>query len=161
MEEGNYKEWIERYPQNTLSIFSALLYFNGNYLKEEDIFYFINNGVYLNTPSKAYASNFDSTTILVFACEHRYLNLVRHLLKLGANVNQRDPNDISPLESGLMGHGLDCISNFEETESLVKILMEYNVDKEIKKTVFEDYCQDYLKKSEYLSNIFDSCNFIE
>lgn len=161
MEEGKYKEWVEKYPQHTLSIFGALLSFNGNFLKEEDIIYFIEKGVDINTPSEVYPSEFDSTTVLVFACEHRYLDLVRHLLKLGANVNERDPNNISPLESGLMGHGLNYIYNFEETESLVKILMEYNVEKEIKKTLFEDYCEDYLKNSEYLTSIFDSCNFIE
>lgn len=159
MEKGNYKEWVEMYPQHTLSIFGSLLNFNGNFLKEEDIVYFMNKGVDLNLSSKAYPSEFDSTTVLVFACERRYLELVRHLLKLGANVNQRDPNGISPLESGLMGHGLNCTFNFEETESLVKILIEFNVKKEIRKFILEDYCQAYLKDSEYLCNILNSCEF--
>jgi hypothetical protein len=160
MEEGKYKDWVEKFPKHTLSIFGALLTFNGNFLKEEDIVYFMNNGIDLNLPSKAYASEFDSTTILVFACEHRYLELVRHLLGLGVDVDQRDPNQISPLESGLMGHGMNCIYNIEETESLMRILTESNVKKEIRKFILEDYCQEYLKKSEYLSSILNSCKFI-
>ncbi len=86
---------------------------------------------------------------------------MRHLLKLGANVNQRDPNDISPLESGLMGHELNCIFKTEAVEPLVKLLEEYGVKKEIKKTVLEDYCKEYLKNSDYLSNILNSCEIIE
>lgn len=161
MEQGNYKQWIEKYPQHTLSIFGALLSFNGSRLTEEDIVYFMNKEIELNVPSKAYHSEFESTTLLVFACEHRHIELAEHLLKLGADVNQRDPNNISPFESGLMGHGASCIYDSEQVESLVKLLMKYGMKKEIKGNVLEDYCEHYLEKSEYLSTLLNSCIQIE
>lgn len=156
-EQGIYKQWIEKYPQHIQSIFGALLNFNGSRMTEEDILYFMSKGINLNDSSKAYSSEFESTTLLVFACEHRHIHLVEHLLKLGADVNQRDPNDISPFESVLMGHGANCIYDSEQVESLVKLLLKYGMKKEIKGNVFEDYCEHYLEESEYLSTILNSC----
>ena len=158
--KNNYKKWVEKYPQHLISIFGSLLSFNGNYLKEEDIVYFIDKGVNLNIPSKAYTSELNASTVLVFACEHRYFGLIQYLLKLGANINQRAPNLISPLESGLMGHGIRDIFKIEEAEHFVQILQELKVEKKIRKFILDDYCQEYLEKSKDLSRFLLSCELI-
>ena len=160
MEKGKYKDWVDTYPRHTMSIFGSLLTFNGNFVNEEDIIYFKTKGVDLNLPSKAYPSDFSTTTLLVFACERRFLGLIEVLLKQGADVNQKDPNGISPLESVLMGHRINDIYKYEEVEPVVKLLIEFNVKKEFRKFLLEQFCKEYLEKSEFLSTLLKSCKII-
>lgn len=161
MENGDYDKWVAAYPNYVLSIFGALMLFRGRVLKEEDLVYFMKKGVDLNVSSNAYSTEFPSTTPLVYACEYRYYDTIQLLIKLGANVNHRDANGISPLESLLIGHGADDMYDCENLEPLVDLLLENKVEKMIRKEVFENFCQEYVKNSEYFLYFFDSCEILE
>jgi hypothetical protein len=161
MENGDYDQWVRAHPPYVLSIFGAVMLFRGRFLTEQDLVYFMKRRVDLNVSSNAYSSEFPSTTPLVYACEYRYYNTIQLLIKLGANVNQRDVNGISPLEALLMGHRSEDTSDCEILEPLVNLLLENKVDKMIRKEVFENFCQEYVKNSEALFQFFDSCEILE
>lgn len=107
MENKNYQNWTILYPDNLITIFASIINFNGDNVTNEDIIYFKSKGLDLNISSDAYRSDAGGTTPLGSACEFRYSELIKLLIKHGCDVNLLDQNNFSPLESALMGHNLD------------------------------------------------------
>jgi hypothetical protein len=161
MEEGKYQHWVDQYPEHILSIFGSLLEYYGNFVNEEDIIFFLNNGVVLNVVTNAYRCESGYTTALIYACEHRYKRLIEYLIKYGAYVDKKDKTNTTPLESVLMGHGMRDLSKIEETEECVKILLEAGAKNELRRFILEDYCEEYLEKSEYLKSILENAVIVD
>jgi len=124
MEEGKYKEWVDRFPEHMLSIFGSLLCYYGNQISEEDIIFFVNKGLDLNTISNVFPSDYEGTTALIYAGENRHDYLMQYLIKYGADVNLKDVKGRNALESVFYGHNPYALDRVEETERCVKVLME-------------------------------------
>jgi ankyrin repeat protein len=161
MEEGEYNDWIQMYPQHLLSIFGAFLEFGGNFVTEADILNFKNEGVDFNVITNAYPHEDGFTTALIFACEHRNKQLIELLILHGADVNKKDYTKMSPLESTLIGHSMLYLGEIEETETCVKLLLESGAKSEIRKYILKDCCEEYLEKSEYLKSVLDNVKLLE
>jgi hypothetical protein len=160
IEEGNYIHWVERYPEYLLSIFGSLLEFYGRFVSEEDILYFLNKGLNLNLMSNLFFTEAEFCSALHFACEYRLDRLISYLLKYGENVNQKDSNGFTPIEYVWMGHNISYTFNINETEKCVSLLLEHGAKNEIHAFIVQDYCEEYLEKSEYLRKVlFDSNKF--
>jgi ankyrin repeat protein len=162
MGNGKYKEWINRFPEHKLSIFGSLLCYYGNFVKEEDIIYFVDKGIDLNIESNVYPSDYAGTTPLIYACEHRYENLIKYLLKHGADVNFNDQQKMCPLESVFLGHNPYALERVEETEKCVRILIENGSIKQLKGISDDEFhyiYDEYIEKSPYLKNVISDIKF--
>lgn len=155
LENKKYHSWVEKYPEYTLSIFGAVMYFGGYSVDEDDILYFKSKGVDLNTPSNIYPADSDGTTAIGSACEYRNFELIKALVKHGAKINQEDQHGFTPLESMLTGHSIDDSHNFKQCEDGIKLLLELGADRAVQKYIIENFCQIYLKKSEYLTKFLN------
>jgi len=116
----------------------------------------------LNTVSNVYPSEYGGTTPLIYACEHRYENLIKHLLKLGADVNLNDHQKMCPLESVFLGHNPYALERIEETEKCVRILIENGAIKQLKGVSDDEFhyiYDDYIDKSLYLKNVICDIKF--
>jgi hypothetical protein len=158
MEKGKYHDWVEKYPEHIYSIFENCMLYYGCHLKEEDVLHFIKKGLDLN---QLLIGNYeDKTTPLHFACEYRILNLIEILIRNGSDMNKRDSNHLTPLESLLMGHRLDDTYKHEEAEKGVRILLSNGAKSEISHTIYNDYCEQYLMDSQYLKSFLNSCKHL-
>lgn len=158
MEEGEYVEWIEEYPEHTLSIFGSYLELaSNNLITEGDIVYFVNEGINLNVLSNAFCSyDIGYTTALIFACKNRNKNLIELLIMNGADINKKDISEITPLETLLIPSNGIINLNIEELESCVKIFINSGAKLEIRKFIFDNYCKLYFSKSEYIKSVLEN-----
>lgn len=156
LENGKYQKWVEKYPQHTMPIFCSLIAFNGNYLNEEDIIYFMNKKIDLNTQIE---DCIYMTSVMHYACEMRFRYLIEYLIKYGADLNAKEQkrNRLTPLETVLMGHSIYDLSRVEETEDCVRVLIQAGAKRELKKWIVVECCEEFLEKSEYLKDIITSC----
>ena len=155
LENRKYHDWVDKYPDHTLSIFGAVMYFGGYDVDDEDVEYFKSKGVDLNAPSNIYPADSDGTTALGSACEYRNMKLIKALVKHGAKINQEDQHGFTPLESMLTGHSVDDSHNFKACEEGIKLLVELGVDRAVQKYIIDNFCQNYLKKSDYLKKFLN------
>jgi ankyrin repeat protein len=161
MENRRYEKWVLQYPEHTLSIFGSLLTFNRNHVKAEDICYFVSAGVDLNKVSDVFPCEYGETTALIYACEHRFENLIQYLIKYGADVNLRD-SYMCPLESMFKGHNPYSLENITETEYCAKILLENGASmqhKSISDDEFDYIYKYYMENSEYLNKVISEIKF--
>jgi hypothetical protein len=154
MEEGKYKFWIEKYPENVYGIFAAVLFFYGECLKEDDILFFITHGIDINKQSSCYKSDVNCNTPLTFACEYWNKNLVFLLLEAGANPNTPviygEPR--TPLFCVLQGHSALCLhpSNSAKVLEIISLLQKFGLKPEgqIPKDFLEEFkkyeCEDII-----------------
>jgi ankyrin repeat protein len=149
-----YKKWVKKYPSKVNFFFQLFINYGMNEkITNDDIKYFIKYGLDINK------LNFFSTdmtgkkvTVLHCACEFRKYNLIHLLLKNGADVNKKSEN-VSPLESVLLGHRYIDKYDWDTTEKCVKLLEKYGCKQEINsKILINKCCDDYVKKSDYLKN---------
>ncbi len=159
MEEGEYHDWIDEYPEHILSIFGSFLEFGSSFVTEADIVYFINQGLDLNVVSNAYVCEDGYTTPLIYACENRNPYLIEYLIRNGADPNKK-VKDTSPLESIIIGHGMLDLEKIEEAEKCIKLLLELGTQNEIRKSVIEDYCEYYFENSSYIRNILNDAKIL-
>jgi hypothetical protein len=148
MEEGLYRHWVVQYPNHAFAIFAALITFYGDLITEEDVIYFVNMGINLNVITDAFPSEYGFTSAIIFACENGFKYLVQYLIKYGADVNLKNLNGISPLESVLMGYHKNL------TKECVEILLESGANNRVKKSVMENYRNKY-GQSLYLKTVLN------
>ena len=157
LENKKYHEWVEKYPDYLLSIFGAVMYFGGYSVDDSDVEYFKAKGVDLNSPSNIYPSDAEGTTALGSACEYRNMTLIQGLVKHGAKLNQEDQHGFTPLESMITGHSTADTQNIKQCEDGVKLLVELGVERTVQKYIIDNFCQNYLKKSEYMRKFLNEC----
>uniref|UniRef100_A0A6C0KSJ9 Uncharacterized protein n=1 Tax=viral metagenome TaxID=1070528 RepID=A0A6C0KSJ9_9ZZZZ len=133
MEEGKYKSWVEKYPENIYTIFGAYLLLNSEQT-EDDIIYFVKQGIDLNKQSKVYWGDMHCNTPLTFACEYHNVELVRILLEAGACANTPTIyGDVCyPLYSVLQGHSASYIhpSHAKRVIDIVALLRKHGLKPE-------------------------------
>ena len=154
IESKKYKHWVDKYSKHLVGIFGAFMFFSGYDVDVNDVTYFKSKGVNLNLPSNAYPSNSGNTTPLCSACEYRNMALIKALVSNGANIIQEDPNGFTPLEFVMIGHCQEDTYDAIECENFVTTLVELGATKTIRKDIIENSCQEYKKKSAYLSKFF-------
>lgn len=152
--EKKYQIWIEKYPTELISIFGSLINLAGHLIRDNDVLYFKEKGVDLNTASNVYPSDAGGSTPLGSACEYRYYKLIKALIKYGADLNLEDQNGFVPLESILTGHRYSDCFDIKSCEKCVKILINAGANNSIQNGIIDDFCGEYKKKSTYLSNLF-------
>lgn len=155
MKNGNYQEWIKKYPDHLLAIFGAYLELRGKEIIENDIIYFVNKGVNLDTKSNVFRSDNYGTTPLGTACEFAMDNVIEILIKQGADVNLLDHHGCSPLDHALVDHSYNDNSCVMDVENCVKILMEAGAQNKILDEVPRHVGHKY-ELSEYLTIVLQN-----
>ena len=160
MENKNYSTCVTQHPTEYLRIFGDLIRYCGGQLNESDVQYFINLGLNLNELRSEYPSDSDKKrTPLHSACEFRLSNLIEPLLKLGADVNLLDLDQLSPLDHLLSGHGALDPEDYQQVEEGVKLLEAANVKKEITDYIRVECCSIYQARSDYLKKFLSQCTY--
>ena len=163
MENKNYEKWVNQYPSEYKRFFGDLMRYAGSDMNEQDLQYFIDRGLNINELRKEYPSDSDTKrTPLHTACEYRLNNLIAPLLKLGADVNILDADEMSPLDLMLSGHGALDIENYEFCEQGIKLLIKNpQLKYEVADFILVDLCDMYKKKSEFLKEFLAKCQMRE
>ena len=158
IENKNYSSWVDSYPAESVRIFGDLIRYSGGELAQSDVQYFINCGLNLNELRSEYPSDSKAKRApLHAACEFRLDNLIAPLLKLGADVNLLDAEQLSPLDHLLAGHGALDSENYEHVEQCALLLESAQVKKEVTDFIRVECCSIYQEKSSYLKAFLAEC----
>lgn len=105
LESGTYawKSIVEKYPNLVDIIFIEYIREKNDDVVEKDLEYFIAKGVDVNMRFPNAISEYGDTALL-YACEYRNVNLMRLLLKHGADPNLADREGNSPLHALVVSH---------------------------------------------------------
>ena len=157
MEIKEYKRWTQKYPDHLVSIFATYLITKGNEVSREDVEFFVKKGVDLNEPSEAYGHFTDLTTVLNYACTTRPPQLVDALIHNGSDVNLLDPDDNSPLEATLIGHGYGDTKNIEGVMKCLELLVNAGAEKVICEFTKQEFLGSYWKIEGSVKEFLKSC----
>lgn len=135
-----YIPWVEKYPDEALSIFISVLQYSNN-VTCDDVRYFQGLGVDINEPCELYPGDSGNNNLLTYACEYHEIKLMKVAIECGANVNIKI-DDNTPLLALLQGHDPSYTRHHGRIKEGLKLLQDNGVEKVLPKWI-SDYADNY------------------